>query len=51
MRGFPVQRALAKCLKGLIVSEVAGSWRRLLNEEIHNLHASQNIAEEDVFHG
>jgi hypothetical protein len=23
--------------------EVAGGWRRLHNEELHNLHASQNI--------
>jgi hypothetical protein len=23
--------------------ELAGNWRRLLNEELHNLYASQNI--------
>jgi hypothetical protein len=23
--------------------EVAGSWRRLHNKELHNLHASQNV--------
>jgi hypothetical protein len=28
---------------GLKREEVAGGWRRLHNEELHNLYASQNI--------
>jgi hypothetical protein len=28
---------------GPIREEVAGGWRRLHNEELHNLHASLNI--------
>jgi hypothetical protein len=28
---------------GLKREEVAGSWRRLHNEELHNLYASSNI--------
>jgi hypothetical protein len=35
-------RALRRTF-GLKREELAGGWRRLHNEELHNLHASQNI--------
>jgi hypothetical protein len=31
--------------------EVAGDWRRLHNEELHNLYASQNIIKVIKFGG